>query len=66
MWFVFALFSSIFAVLTSIFAKIGIENVNSNLAIAIRMAVVLKKYRLWNYMIINKKHAFLCGFLKMF
>ena len=41
MWFVFALLSSVFAALTSILAKIGIENVNSNLATAIRTAVVL-------------------------
>lgn len=41
MWFVFALLSSIFAALTSILAKIGIEKVNSNLATAIRTFVVL-------------------------
>ena len=41
MWFLFALASSIFAALTSILAKIGIENVNSNLATAIRTFVVL-------------------------
>lgn len=41
MWFVFALLSSIFAALTSILAKIGIEKVNSNLATAIRTLVVL-------------------------
>lgn len=41
MWFVFALLSSIFAALTSILAKIGIEGVNSNLATAIRTFVVL-------------------------
>ncbi len=41
MWFVFALLSSVFAALTSILAKIGIENVNSNLATAVRTAVVL-------------------------
>jgi len=41
MWAVFALFSAIFAALTSILAKIGIENVNSNLATAVRTAVVL-------------------------
>lgn len=39
MWFVFALLSSVFAAATSIFAKIGIENVNSNLATAIRTVV---------------------------
>lgn len=41
MWFVFALGSSVFAALTSILAKIGIEGVNSTLATAIRTAVVL-------------------------
>lgn len=41
MWLVFAVLSSVFAALTSILAKIGIEGVNSNLATAIRTAVVL-------------------------
>ena len=41
MWLVFALFSAIFAALTAIFASLGIENVNSNLATAIRTTVVL-------------------------
>ena len=41
MWFVFALLSAIFAALTSILAKVGIDGVNSNLATAIRTAVVL-------------------------
>ncbi len=41
MWFVFALLSAIFAALTSILAKVGIEGVNSNLATAIRTVVVL-------------------------
>ena len=41
MWIVFALLSAVFAALTSIFAKIGIENVNSNLATAIRTVIVL-------------------------
>ena len=41
MWAVFALLSALFAALTSIFAKIGIDQVNSNLATAIRTAVVL-------------------------
>lgn len=41
MWFVLALGSSVFAALTSILAKIGIEGVNSNLATAIRTFVVL-------------------------
>ena len=41
MWFVLALLSAIFAALTSILAKIGIEGVNSNLATAIRTVVVV-------------------------
>lgn len=41
MWAIFALLSAVFAALTSILAKIGIENVNSNLATAIRTLVVL-------------------------
>ncbi|MDR3000219.1 MAG: EamA family transporter [Fibromonadaceae bacterium] len=41
MWVLYAFLSAFFAALTSILAKIGIENVNSNLAVAIRTAVVL-------------------------
>ena len=41
MWFVFALLSAVFAALTSILAKIGIQGVNSNLATALRTLVVL-------------------------
>ena len=41
MWFVFAVLSAVFAALTSILAKVGIEGVNSNLATAIRTMVVL-------------------------
>ncbi len=41
MWFVLALLSAIFAALTSILAKIGVEGVNSNLATAIRTVVVV-------------------------
>ncbi len=41
MWLILALLSSLFAALTSILAKVGIEGVNSNLATAIRTAVVL-------------------------
>ncbi|MBR2256820.1 MAG: EamA family transporter [Blautia sp.] len=41
MWFWFALGSAIFAALTSILAKVGIEGVNSNLATAIRTVVVV-------------------------
>ncbi len=41
MWALFAVLSAVFAALTSIFAKIGIDGVNSNLATALRTAVVL-------------------------
>jgi transporter family protein len=41
MWVVYALLSAFFAALTSILAKIGVENVNSNLATALRTIVVL-------------------------
>ena len=41
MWFIFAILSAIFAALTSILAKIGIDGVNSNLATAIRTIVVV-------------------------
>ena len=41
MWFIFAILSAIFAALTSILAKVGIEGVNSNLATAIRTIVVV-------------------------
>lgn len=41
MWFVLALLSAVFAALTSILAKVGIDGVNSNLATAIRTMVVV-------------------------
>jgi len=41
MWFAFALGSAVFAALTTIFAKVGIEGVDSNLATAVRTLVVL-------------------------
>ena len=41
MWAVFAVLSAVFAALTSILAKIGIDGVNSNLATAIRTMVVV-------------------------
>lgn len=41
MWFTFALLSAVFAALTSILAKVGIDGVNSNLATAIRTVVVV-------------------------
>ncbi len=41
MWLAFALLSAVFAALTSILAKVGIEGVDSNLATALRTSVVL-------------------------
>ena len=41
MWFIYAILSAVFAALTSILAKIGIDGVNSNLATAIRTVVVV-------------------------
>jgi bacterial/archaeal transporter family protein len=41
MWWIYALLSALFAALTTIFAKIGVESVNSNLATAIRTIVIL-------------------------
>lgn len=41
MWFILALLSALFAALTSIFAKVGIENVDSHLGTAIRTMVVV-------------------------
>ncbi len=41
MWLIFALLSAVFAALTSILAKVGIEGVNSNLATAVRTVVVV-------------------------
>lgn len=41
MWIVFAILSAVFAALTSILAKVGIEGINSNLATAIRTVVVV-------------------------
>ncbi len=52
MWFIFALLSAIFAALTSIFAKIGIEGVNSNLATALRTIVVL--FMAWGIVFLTK------------
>ena len=40
-WFVYALFSALFAALTAVFAKAGLKNVNSDLATAIRTLIIL-------------------------
>ena len=54
MWIVYALLSAFFAALVSILAKIGIENVNSNLATAVRTVVVL--VMAWGIVFITGKH----------
>ena len=41
MWWIYALLSALFAALTAIFAKTGIKNINTDLAVAIRTVVVL-------------------------
>lgn len=55
MWFIFALLSAIFAALTSILAKIGIEGVGSNLATAIRTIVVV--IMAWGMVFITGEHS---------
>ncbi|MDR2793445.1 MAG: EamA family transporter [Treponema sp.] len=54
MWIVYALLSAFFAGLTSILAKIGIGNINSNLATAIRTIVVL--IMSWTIVFVTGKH----------
>lgn len=41
MWWIYALLSALFAALTAVFAKVGVKNVNSDLATAIRTVVIL-------------------------
>ena len=41
MWYIYALLSALFAALTAIFAKVGVKDVNSDLATAIRTVVIL-------------------------
>ena len=55
MWVIYALLSAFFAALVSILAKIGIENVNSNLATAIRTVVVLVVA--WGVVFATGKHS---------
>jgi len=55
MWIIFAFLSAFFAALTSILAKIGIQNINSNLATAIRTVVVL--IMSWAIVFITGKHS---------
>jgi transporter family protein len=55
MWIVYALLSAVFAALTAILAKVGIANVNSNVATAVRTVVVL--VMAWAVVFISGKHA---------
>lgn len=59
MWFLFALGSAVFAALTSILAKIGIGGVGSNLATAIRTAVVL--ILAWGMVFLTNEQGGLAG-----
>jgi transporter family protein len=54
MWVIYALLSAVFAAATSILAKIGMDGINSNLATAIRTAVVL--VMAWGIVFITGKH----------
>ena len=55
MWLVFAILSSVFAALTTILAKVGIDGVNSHLATAIRTAVVLLMS--WGMVFLTSAHT---------
>ena len=55
MWLVFALGSAVFAALTSILAKVGIDGVNSNLATAIRTVVVV--IMAWGMVFLTNAHG---------
>lgn len=55
MWAFFAVLSAVFAALTSILAKVGIEGVNSNLATAIRTVVVLAMA--WGMVFLTGTHS---------
>lgn len=55
MWMIFAVLSAVFAALTSILSKVGIDGVNSNLATAIRTAVVLLMS--WGMVFITKSQG---------
>ncbi len=55
MWIVYAVLSAVFAALTSILAKIGLDRVDSNLATAIRTAVVL--VMAWGIVFFTGKHS---------
>lgn len=54
MWFIYALLSAVFAALTSILAKMGIDGVNSHLATAVRTIVVV--FMAWGMVFFTQAH----------
>ena len=62
MWFILAILSAIFAALTSILAKVGIEGVNSNLATAIRTMVVVAMA--WGMVFLTQAQSGISGISK--
>lgn len=61
-WIIFAFLSAIFAALTTIFAKIGLAGINSNLATAIRTVVVL--FMAWLVVFVTGAHKGMTGLTK--
>lgn len=59
MWLLFAFLSALFAALTSILAKLGMEGINSNLATAVRTAVVL--FMAWGIVFLSGVHHHLAS-----
>ena len=59
MWMILAILSAVFAALTSILAKVGIEGVSSNLATAIRTCVVL--VRAWGMVFLTDAQGGICS-----
>ncbi len=59
MWFLFAILSALFAALTSILAKVGLEGVNSSLATAIRTVVVVAMA--WGMVFLTKAQGGITG-----
>ena len=62
MWVVLALLSAVFAALTSILAKVGIDGVNSNLATAIRTMVVV--VMAWGMVFLTNTQGGICDISK--
>ena len=62
MWFILAILSAVFAALTSILAKVGIEGVNSNLATAIRTMVVVAMA--WGMVFLTQAQSGISGISK--